>query len=300
MRVSNSEIQAFKRCRRKWWLGHVRRLRLRRQDVQRPRDVGNLVHNVLDTYYGAGMNALAAEARFAELATEMRETFPGDEDVQWVVDTSRIMLEGYLEWVTETGIDVGLEVVAPEAQLEVALPGYESKLVGKLDLRVHDHTTDRSGFLENKTVGNFADREKTADIDEQLMMYHLLELLADVDSPPETATSLVFLNMIRRTKRTRQAKPPFFKRITVHHNLGEMRSFYVRVLAEVRDIEAARRRLEFGDPPLSVVYPSPNKNCSWDCDFRRVCPMFDDPDQDAEGYLAAYYEEHDPYERYVT
>ena len=38
----------------------------------------------------------------------------------------------------------------------------------------------------------------------------------------------------------------------------------------------ARRALEDGEPHQFWAYPTPNRTCSWDCPFLRICPMFDD------------------------
>ena len=305
--LSNSEQQVWKDCKRKWWLTMYRQLKRIRPDVSRPRDVGSIVHAVLDTYYGFGFSATAAWARHSELMDDMRDLFLEDaseeerKDIEWIAEMTRVMLEGYFEWLEETGADVGLRVVEPEAELRVPLiEGVD--LVGKVDLRVYDEAAKTRRFLETKTVGNFSDIEKTADINEQMLQYHLLEyldLLGRGDGSEAKRSTGGTFNMIRRTKRTRQAKPPFYKRVTVWHNDGVLRNYWTHVAAVAIEIIDATARLDDGESHQVVCYPSPSKDCSWKCDFFTVCAMIDDPGSHAEDKLAQAFKLHNPLQRYT-
>jgi len=50
LKIANSELQTFKRCKRKWWLSYYRRLHLRREGVG-ALSIGNMVHAPLEAYY---------------------------------------------------------------------------------------------------------------------------------------------------------------------------------------------------------------------------------------------------------
>lgn len=298
--TSNSEIQTFKDCRRRWWLSHVRKLKRKFVEISRPRDVGTQVHKTLDVYYGNDMDVDYAMGYFYHLVESQEAMFAEDEkqlkEAAWVSETSRIMLEGYFEWVRDEGVDAHLTIVAPEATVQAPLGDTGYVLLGKLDVRVWNDETNARQFLETKTVANFSDLEKWSHMNEQLYEYHLLELLMGLED--DTRTDGAILNMIRRVKRTRNAKPPFFKRKDVWHNEDELRNFYYRVFGAVHDMIYVRKRLERGASHHVVAYPRPTRDCSWKCDFFQVCPMFDDPHSDAEGFLAAGFEEHDPHARY--
>ncbi len=289
-RISNSEIQAFKDCRRRWYLQYVRRLRLRREDPTGARSIGTRVHACLEQFYSPdGINPLILHDSL--VAGDIAD-FPDDsETIRKEADLSRAMLEGYLQWVEETGADEGLVVVGPEAKLEAELPG-GAILQGKIDVQVYREVDDACMVLDHKTVQEFTTPMKTLHLDEQMKTYLLLKRLND----PAARVDGAIYNMIRKVKRTASAKPPFYQRVEVRHNIHVMRDFYQRILteiAEIADVEAALARGE-----LHRAYPSPSRDCGWKCDFVGVCPLMDDPTTNSAGLIEALYEEGDPYARY--
>jgi hypothetical protein len=104
-------------------------------------------------------------------------------------------------------------------------------------------------------------------------------------------------NMLRRVKRTERAKPPFFERLEVHHNIHELRNYYLRIFGEIEAILETRRKLDAGAEHRQVAYMNPTGDCSWDCEFYGVCPLFDDGSA-AEEMLQAYYRQGSPHEHY--
>ena len=50
MKFANTELQTYKRCKRKWWLAFYLRLRQRREGVG-ALSIGNMVHIPLEAYY---------------------------------------------------------------------------------------------------------------------------------------------------------------------------------------------------------------------------------------------------------
>jgi len=101
-------------------------------------------------------------------------------------------------------------------------------------------------------------------------------------------------NMLRKVKRTKSANPPFYMRYEVYISDAELRAFWARLWSEITDIIASEARLAAGEDHRVVVYPSPRRDCSWDCDFRMVCPMFDNDLADPEHVLAMNFEHKDP------
>jgi len=165
----------------------------------------------------------------------------------------------------------------------------------KLDLTIHDDALDEEWFLDHKTVGDFATPTKTLHLDEQMLMYDWLKGLTD-----GIKVRGAMYNMIRKVKRTRAAKPPFFMRFKVEHSQQEIESFYVRLLGELDQIARVRQLLDAGHDPLRVAYPTPDRSCSYMCEFYHICPLIDRPqDKRGEPMIAMLYEEGNPYERYT-
>ena len=54
--VSNSQLKAFKRCRRKYWLQYVRKLKPIHYGYTGARQLGTLCTVRLDAYYPGGLN----------------------------------------------------------------------------------------------------------------------------------------------------------------------------------------------------------------------------------------------------
>jgi len=164
-----------------------------------------------------------------------------------------------------------------------------------LDVRLRRKTDGVRMFEDHKTVGNFASKRKTLHMDPQMLHYHLLEFLNTPEG--EARCDGAIYNMLRRVKRTPQAKEPFYERVEVHHNSFEIDAYRRRLMGAARDIMRMERELDAGADHMSVAYPHPMEDCSWSCDFFPVCPMFDDGSH-VEAAIAALYEEQDPMARY--
>lgn len=305
--ITNSEMQAFKSCRRRWYLGYHLRLTPVVERQVGPLRLGSRVHEALAVHYSGG-DALAAHAAFVlrdeallteDLLEEERKQFASE------CDLGRLMLEGYLEWLDETGADHGLTVLAAETKVSAPISadlvdgdGRPVHLLGKLDLRVEREMDGARLFLDHKTTRSFADVFGTAVLNEQFLTYQLLERLdlaeTNVSRPPATGS---LINVLRKVKRTASAKPPFYAREEVHHSDVELRNFWWRVHATVADVLAAEARLAAGDDHRKVCYPRPSRDCSWMCEFRDLCPMLDDG-SDFERFIADRFRTHDPLARY--
>lgn len=305
--ISNSELKTFKRCRRRWWLGIYRGLRPAASDPFGLRDLGDRIHKLLGLYYDPNVgNPSTAEETIAawDLETiDLYATYPElEREIAADSELGKIMLEGYFQWIAEEGMDADWEVVAAEDELAIPLDYVgllrPAELVGKKDLTVHVKSSGIRLFVDHKTVQNLTDLPKIADIDEQFLHYGLLDLLDHrAKGEPGFVDGGIF-NMIRRVKRTANAKPPFFGREEVRHNIDELRSYWLRLVGEVLELQRAEDRLLSGEDHRMVAYPTPSKDCSWDCEFRSVCPMLDDPHSHAEEFLSEAYVVGDPYARY--
>ncbi|HEX5781443.1 MAG TPA: PD-(D/E)XK nuclease family protein [Solirubrobacteraceae bacterium] len=308
--MSNSEVQDFKRCRRRWWLRDLRGLKSLRPDLTGARALGDRVHDVLACFYSPGAGDVDRPVVVRALwdyETQCLLERAGEDvylakEVADDSDLGRAMLEGYFQWLEESGEDNDYEVIGAEREMAVdfaAVPGV--RLTAKLDVRVLRHSNGARLFIDHKTVQTLKDLTKIADIHEQFLHYCLLDLLEHLAAGDHSDATFVdggVYNMLRKVKRTVRAQPPFYGRHEVRHTRDELRLYYTRLYGVVSEMLRAEARLAAGEDHHAVVYPTPTRDCDWDCEFRRACPMFDRPAEDAEGFLREAFVAGDPYDRY--
>lgn len=310
---TNSEMQTFKDCRRKWWLGHYRRLRPKFGKKTGAAPLGTRVHQALAGWYVPdGQTPLDPRIRLEQVLAADRAvvasklTLPSDQ-LGWMeealtpelelkefdkeADLARAMIEGYVQWISETGADADYRVLASEVPIEYEFaPGLS--IAGKMDTiveRIHDGVRLD---MDHKT-GDFADLRRRLRQDEQRLLYEILKRAVF----PAFRSDGAVVNMIRKVKRTAAAKPPFYDRADHMFTPTELESAWWKVMGVIRDIQEVERRLESGEQHHVVVYPRPNRDCHWKCEFFAVCSMLDDGSR-AEDMLQSLYEEGDPMERY--
>ena len=196
VRLSNSEIQTFKDCRRRWWLTYYRRLKPKQQEFTGALALGSRIHAALDDYYANGTPLLQAHTKLVEvdrqlLESEMRDTYALDGEAE----LGRIMLEGYLDWVEENGIDAELEMISTEETITAPLFNGEVELTGKLDMRVRRKVDGVRMFRDFKTVGgSLSDFANLAQMNEQILTYMLLEA-TKTDEKERSTTKLKCVTM---------------------------------------------------------------------------------------------------------
>jgi RecB family exonuclease len=297
--LSNSEIQVFKDCLRKWWLNYYRRLQPRQKDFTGALALGSRIHEALDQYYSSDgkVDLLDAHAALVKkdmelLVAEYRDT----SDLESEAELGRIMLEGYLQWMDEEGIDANLEKISNEEIIQMPLFDGEVVLQGKLDMRVRRKSDGVRMFRDFKTVGgSFSDFASQAQMNEQILTYMLLESAQNTE-PGERSEGGLF-TMLKKVKRTAAAKPPFYEQIEVRHNVFTMRSFWQRIHGTISDLMNVKKSLDAGADPNFVAYPSPSKDCKWKCQFYTICPLIDDGSA-AEAAISEMYVVADPYGYY--
>jgi len=298
VRLSNSEIQTFKDCRRKWWLAYYRRLQPLYKETTGALALGSRVHEALDMYYSKDIPLLVAHAELVEKDRLLvADHMFGTETLDKEADLGRIMLEGYLQWIEEEGIDMELEFVSSEEKISASLFNGEVELQGKLDMRVRRRADGVRLFRDFKTVGgSLSDFANLAQTNEQILTYMLLESMK-VDEP-ERCEGGIF-TMLKKVRRTAAAKPPFYDQITVRHNVFALRTFWKRIHGTIADMMRVRKALDDGEDHAFVAYPRPTRDCKWKCQFSTICPMFDDGSA-VEEAISDMFTEGDPYDYYNT
>jgi RecB family exonuclease len=297
--LSNSEIQVFKDCRRKWWLNYYRRLQPRQKQYTGALALGSRIHEALDQYYSSDMTVDLLEVHSKLVAKDMealQAEFRDTYNLEAEAELGRIMLEGYLQWMDEEGIDSNLEKISNEEVITMPLFDGDVILQGKIDMRVRRKNDGVRMFRDFKTVGgSFSDFSSQAQMNEQILTYMLLESGQNKDAN-ERAEGGIF-TMLKKVKRTANAKPPFYEQIEVRHNVFTMRSFWQRIHGTISDLLAVKKGLDDGGDPNYLAYPRPTKDCKWKCQFYTVCPLIDDGSA-AEAAISEMYAVADPYGYY--
>jgi len=202
----------------------------------------------------------------------------------------RAMVQGYSEWIQETGADSTIEVIGTELKLSYPCVMNFGKihLIGKIDILVKDYRDGRVYIIDTKTCASFEQFTKTAHISEQPKFY---QYLAQHTLPDEQHASGAIFNLLKKVGRTARAKPPFYMRHTVHNNpqtISSLASGLPNVLNDIRKEETR-----------GVHYPSPTGSCVWTCPFFAICHKFDDG-YHVEELLAEQYTVSDPNSYYGT
>lgn len=294
LKVSQSELLEFRECRRRWWLRYVEGW-AKPEEYYGALPLGTNIHAALCEFYGGGTKQSAMELLY-DIYNKAQQ-FCWEEDVPKVQKDFKlavIMLEGYFEWLEETGADQFLEIVEPEAEIEhdIEVKGKKVRILGKRDVIGKDIRTGINTLIDHKTCQSFND--PLLDLNEQSRMYLLLQRLNG-----STVVQNCLWNLLRKVQRTARAEPPFFKREELYVSEDELRRYYERITGIIGDIIDVRQRLEEGERHYSVVYPTPSSDCTWKCAYRVVCPMIDSDPESAAKFLEDNYEKRSAYERYT-
>ncbi len=281
--VRQSEIKGWKRCRRntdlQYWKGYERTIIQSTSTA----DTGTIAHVGLAAIY-RGTDPFVAMAAWLEAKPEVLRPL-----YQPNYDLAVIMVRGYIEWIAEEGMDVGLTVTGVERTIEVPfmeVDGHLVHLTAQVDLEVIDHH-GQPGLIDHKSVDRI-DLSPMDLLDEQRMTYAVMRELEDGTKYRWTAH-----NQLRRVKRGVQAKPPFYGRPRLVFNDEQMANHRKHMMGTVAEIVRHRLAIEDGADPQVLLPPNPTKDCSWDCRFREVCKLMDDG-SDAEGYLGQWYSQNIP------
>jgi hypothetical protein len=298
--VSNSEIQTFKSCRRKWWLSYYLKYKPREKSFVGALPLGSRVHKALELHYKNGDDLLSAHAALVEVDRMGMEMAGVDSStLDSDADLGRLMLEGYQEWVATEGLDANLEVISVEEILRMptVVPEGEIEVIGKIDLRVRNLFDGTRSVLDFKTAQAFETFTTTAHLSEQLLTYMVLDHL-NTPEADDTRIGGGIYRILKKVKRGPRAVPPFYLEVPIRHNTFTLRAFWKRLHGLLNDMLRVRKALDEGHDPLEVVYPNPSADCRWKCPFFALCPMFDDG-AGAGTMLDELYEIGDPYAYYA-
>lgn len=293
LKVSPSEIAAFRRCRRKWWLKYHQGWSPKEQPATSAALLGTRIHAALEAYYGYGIDAL--DALDVIYAHERGLRPDAEPDLLAEQDWATTMVSGYLEWAAETGIDEEYDVVEVERALEVPIllsSGEMAIVSGKLDQIVRRRMDGALCLRDWKTVGTLHKADLLV-LDEQMRIYSALLTIASDGMRVDGA----LYAMLLRSKRTARARGPFYEQVHINYNGAEHMSMLQRLKGVLDDMDRVTRLLNGGLVEHRVAaYPNPmTDRCGWDCsEFKLMCPMFDDNSR-VDDAMRAHYVQGDPY-----
>lgn len=296
--LSNSTIQQFKNCKRSYYLRYYRQLAIpkRRHNPCAVTEVGTRVHTALEAYYGYGVAPADALRIIYDAAITEYPDYADQLDEEHALTT--VMVNGYLEWVADKGIDEAFEVVSTEqtvsTDMEIA-GGRTVTLIGKFDQQVRRKLDDVLMFRDFKTCGTFS---KVDDLvrDEQFRFYSMLWSLA---APEGERVGGGLYTQLRRSKQSERSKGPYYQQTAVSYNKNDLNSMWLRTWEIASEIDRFHQRLDNGENFLAVAYPHPSMTCSWMCPFVNVCHLADDGSR-FEDALTNLYEPKDPFYYYGT
>jgi len=258
------------------------------------RQLGTRIHAALESYYRDSKDP-------AETIDYIYDTAKsGHLDAEPVLEKERVlaktMLLGYMDWLQETGADEDIEVVSAEEDVRTAGPFEGTELRAKLDVRVRRISDGKRLFIDHKSVGNFSGSQKLLHLAGQMRFYAMVDRIMGGRDGEYTDGGVY--NMLRRTKRTDRAKPPFYQRVAVTYNETELRSEWLRTSATLAEIMSARVRLDAGEDHRYVVFSHPSSESSWKCPYYgNLCPQMDDGSRWEEAAEDLFKRE-DPYAYY--
>jgi hypothetical protein len=297
LNISNSEIASFLRCRRKWWFEYYLGGADRETPIVGPLPMGSRLHTALERYYSLGIHPVDTWDELVagdRLVLMSRGTDTKDLDSE--SDMGRIMLEGYMEWVHDEGVDAGLEILGVEDFLEMDLrPGV--KLIGKADLRVRYTDLRLTRVVDFKSAAQFTSFDYMGAMQPQSMTYLMMDAQQREDG--DISDGFEF-RLIKKSKRSGRATGPFYAQYVFRHNAEELANFRLRINGIVDDMLRMRDVLEAGGDHHVVCYPHVHMSCTWQCPLAKVCTMFDDGSAINEFLDDRFTMGNDPYARYGT
>jgi hypothetical protein len=298
-KISNSEMETFMDCRRKWMLQYHFNWAPIAETIEKvaARDAGTVTHAALEAFY------LTDEERAGtDVISSMKfERLLGLDPVEAkavgskIFDKAHAMYTGYLEWLEQTGVDEGLSYASIEKSIETVHPDHPDVVVrGKMDHEIQDS----SG---NWFVGDW---KTSVDIARpiQLMNLGIPQALTYVWASGRENRDRVYLgalwSIMRNVKRGPKAEPPFFARHLVRISSEDLASHEQHLSGVLSEMKHVKAELDRGVNHNLAAFPHRSENCLWKCPFLSVCGSMNSPRVTPENLEEFEYVRIDPNARY--
>lgn len=290
-RMSSSEEMTFKTCR----LAHEFHYVLGYSPIitNQKLSTGSGVHECLEAVYlGLDWHDAFdkwAEERWAELTKgyKTEEKIPAEARLEFIKAKELIivMVEGYIEWAAEIGVDEGWEVVEVEQKHYIDV-GADTILPMKFDLLLRHTDSGKLKLVDFKTAASFSKDPYTPfQLAEQTLNY-AMGVLALHGQIPE-----VEYRQLRKVSQKGNSKPPYYRVIKVIVTEAEV----VARVEEYKLIAADR------NDPDHAIYSNPSACCgSWKNDYQGPCLLVHQgyTPEEAMEMSSRKYAKRDAYERY--
>lgn len=298
IKISNSEINTFLDCKRRWYLQYHLGLRKKSDGTEQVTALtyGTRIHSALEGWYvpdeSARINPREAIRKIYADDAPIVE-FAGGDMVKFREDqkSSFFLIDYYMDKVEKEGLDYGLTYVSAEQGYEVEI---DEGIIfrGMMDAIVERETDGSRYIIDHKTYKAPGPEIAVAHLNTQFLGYMYL-----YRENNEDYLSGAIMNIFKKVKTTR-AKD-IIQREVIRHTQLETDNYARRLRVIGNDILKLKNLLDDGGDPSVLAYPHPTNNCSWKCPFLTACGMMDDGSY-WEEFLDANYEKHDVNERYVS
>lgn len=286
IRIRQSEITKFLRCKRSWYLGYYLGLEPDWSERVKPRsyDVGNAVHAGLKAYYLGGTVQEGIDQWWAEVSANLAE-HADMKEWEKTLREARATAGYFPTWAASVGDESGEETVLVEEELKAEVltyRGYRVLVHGTPDRIIRDSVGLQ--VLDWKTVSTI-DAKPGLVTNWQLWTYATLVAIV-LNEIPYRARHVD----IKRSMHTARAKGPFVLEHEIPLSRIQLDNHWIHLTQIVKQIVDTRLALDEGGDENHhfQCVPSPNMNCSWDCSFNEICPMMDDG-SDYEHVLSVRY-----------
>lgn len=298
IKITQSDLAAYKRDRRVWFLKTYLGIRPKTIDAIGPLTAGTMAHAALEAKYKHGEDMLPWYLDYARREYEnYRKLDPYLQQAAWdsQAELIRVVLEGYEDWIDADNLDAPWETVSVERLLEVQamIAGHPVLLTGKVDLIMRNRFNNTQRIFDWKTTANIQRTLDQAHKTEQLPYYMTLLMALE----PDTRVDGAAFNIMLKSKRTARAKPPFYKRENVGFDRAALAARQASIDGTIVDYVRTVTQLHEGvAEPLRVAYANPGV-MNFD---RGLNPLIDvmDTGGNVAGIIRSQYQQIDPYSRY--
>jgi RecB family exonuclease len=278
LRLSNSEVETFQRCRRQHYWEYVQRLEpIAPLSPMRASEIGTAFHREMECYY-SGESQADLIARLQSRVDELALTVP-DGELHKAASLVLTMVEGYFDWIAEEGVDQGIDVIAPETAHSRTLPDLpDVEFIGKVDLETTEELVD---FKTTKIP--FVTKIRTLRRSRQLV--HYAWLIA-----PRRHINRVRVRIAKQSTRSERTSPPYYAEDEIPVTRARLAAHEAHLRELVPQIQANYAR-------TTLPVPTPGEACSWICPMYLVCDMADQG-EDYQAVIDREFKTGDPLARY--
>lgn len=296
IKISNSEINTYLDCKRKWYLGYYLGLKKKEDGTEQVTALtyGTRIHKALEGWYipdeAARVNPREAIRKI--YAEDEANVFAAGGDMDKFHEdqkSSFFLIDYYMDKVEKEGFDLGLNYVAAEQSYEAQIDD-EIIFRGQIDCIVERESDGARWNIDHKTYKSPGPEIQIAHLNTQFLGYMFLYRENNEDY---LAGSI--MNIFKKVKTTR-AKD-IIHREYIRHTQLETDNYARRLKVIGNQILKLKKKLDDGADPVFEAYPHITNQCPWRCPFLTVCGMCEDG-SDWEGMLNANFESHDVNERY--